>query len=346
MSDERAPLVIDVEGLPSRLAVDTSFGGPQVVALMASTVGVQGLVWATVGGVGVLLAVLAGVVTALVALGLGLLGARAHVRLEPEGLRRHDGLRYQREVTPWSTLSEVRPSSRWNDQPELWGGARAAVPPVPLAGWSDDDVRELGRRLAAARSAAAGPPVGRPRRLPDAPGPDAAGQVVVDLDGLPGRLVAPMGARRWRTWSVVAVAAGTTLLVWQLLSWLLGDRPAEPWPVVVGALALWQGVQGLVLRRRQRVLLRPTGVVPDGAPDDRERPWSTRTHVVLPSRWEATPRLLHLRGGPVTLWGLDEQQALLLRRRVEEAVARASAVAGSGDGRDGESDEGQVTRSG
>lgn len=338
--------MVDLDGLPRRLAVETSVGWPQAVAFMASTVGVQGLVWATVGGVGLLLAVVAGAVTALGALGLVMLGVRAHVRLEPEGLRRHDGLRYQREVTPWSTLGEVRSSGRWNDHPELWGGPRSAAPPVPLEGWSDDDVRELGQRLAAARSAAAGPPVGRPRRLPDAPAPAAAGQVVVDLDGLPRHLLAPMGSRRWRAWAVVGVVLGSSLLVWQLMAWLAGSGPAEPWPVFVGVLLLWQGVQGLVLGRRQRVLLRPTGVVAEGVPDDRERPWSTRTYVRLPSRWAGTPQLLHLGGGPVTLWGLDEQQALLLRRRVEEAVARASAVAGGEDGGDGERDEGQVARPG
>jgi hypothetical protein len=312
-----------------------------MLSVFLGSLGAQGMAWVTFGDAGPLLALPSAVALVSGVLGGVLVGARSHLRLDPEGLRRHDGFRYRRRVRPWSTVGGVRPTSRWNDHPVLLG-PRTSDEDLPLVGWSDDDARELGRRLEAARrTAQADTPTTSGPTLPAT----VTGQVVLDLDGLPGHLVAPMGGRRRRTWSVVAVLGGTSLLGWYLLSWLLDGEAVEAWSLGVGALALWQGVQGLVLGRHQRVLLRPTGVVAEGAPDDQEQPWSSRTHVRLPSRWQEPPRLLNLSGGPVTLWGLDEQQALLLRRRVEEAVARASAVDKSGDG-GGERDEGQVTRPG
>jgi len=342
MEDVGGRLLVDVDGLPRRLRHQQSEGLPSAVCVFLVVLGGQGLAWSAFGGAGPLLAVLSTV--ALVSGGAGgaLIGTRSHLRLDPEGIRRHDGLRYRRRVRPWTTVREVRPTSRWNDHPELLG-PRATDEDLPLVGWSDDDARELGRRLECARRAALAP-VAQETSYAVPPEAAATGQVVVDLDGLPPYLVAPMGGRRWRAWSLLVSLGAASLLLWHLMSWLLTDRSPGLWPFAVGVLVLWQGVQALLLGRRRRVLLRPTGVVAEGAPDDREQAWSARTHVRLPSRWQEPPRLLNLVGGPVTLWGLDEQQALLLRRRVEEAVARASAVTGNGG--DGESDEGQVTRSG
>ncbi|WP_299035623.1 hypothetical protein [uncultured Pseudokineococcus sp.] len=323
--DHAREVRVDLDGIGRRYPVATGRGWPYLLSVVLLSLGAQVLVRAALDTAGLTAALLGGLALLVGGGGAALVGARAHLRLEPAGFRRHDGLRYGRRLRSWSTVREVRPSSRWNEHPEL-RGTRASDEPVVLVGMTDDDARELGRRLEAARS---GKTSSVPAEADDgasstsgarSPVPDG---LVLDLGDLPQVLATPLGRpRSLVAWAVGAVVA-VVVLAWTALSWALGDGP-HLLPLVVGGVLLLQSCVRLLAGRRERVLLRPTGVVVAGDSDDRERPWTGSLRVRPPSRWASPPQLVGLPGGPVTLWGYDDEQARELRRRLEGARARAA----------------------
>ncbi|MEJ5915239.1 hypothetical protein [Pseudokineococcus sp. 1T1Z-3] len=149
-------LVVDVEGLPTSFSTQSRrmrrFVLGYLVAVVLAVV-LQVVVTASEGGGGfgyVLAAIWAFVFVGGAVTYLAAVHERQH--LEPGGVRRRAAVG-RGCVTPWADVAEVRPADTYSDTPYLRGHGRFGDT-TPLIGMTDDQARELQRRLEVARAAA------------------------------------------------------------------------------------------------------------------------------------------------------------------------------------------------
>ncbi|WP_298991207.1 PH domain-containing protein [uncultured Pseudokineococcus sp.] len=148
---EAASLLVDVDGLPQRLEVPTT-KGQRRLSWLNLVLGTYWLLLVLLGDEFEVAWSVLGVLYLLLG-AAGLLTPGAHLRLEPEGVRRV-GLVGRGRLTPWSTVAEVRPPDGFHPSSHLRLSVGRFAETIDLPGVPADGARELQRRLEAARTAA------------------------------------------------------------------------------------------------------------------------------------------------------------------------------------------------